>query len=218
MEPEVGDYFKKQGYRKKEGHYLDVEKVIQIFAMLSCDVPAQVIGAHFAVSTQMIYHIKNGNRWGWVRDKLLEDVGFDNKLRHDWIPDVKHQGKFLCHDCGMRYDRLFMNAKCPVRVKQDDQPIYLSWTPPAPKKPKTGKRSIPGADLQKVRAYKRKELREIEKFNAKMAARQARHDEKEARRQQLIREVNELRRKNERLEIEERKKRLAESLLKPPAT
>lgn len=168
-EIEVGEYFKKQGYRKKEGQYLDVEMVIQIFAMLSCGVPAQKIGAHFAVSTQMIYHIKNGSRWGWVRNKLMEETP-EKHLRHAWIPDMEHAGEFRCADCGMKYNQLVMHAICPVRKGADNKPIYLDWDGS-----KHAVNTIPAADLEKMREFNRKEevKRSLEELRQRDAAQKA---------------------------------------------
>jgi len=195
----IGSYFQKQGYQKKQGHYLDVEKVIQIFAMLSCDVPVYEIGKHFAVSSQMVYHIKNGTRWSWVRDKLLEPTN-DTRIRHEWVPDPKRKGKYVCNECGVRYDQLVMFAKCPVREKQDDAPIYLTWKMPEPKKPQY-KIAMPGANLKRMRQYKKKEQKLKEEFDAKKNRKRARDAEKEAKRQQLLAEVAALRLRNQLAEI-----------------
>lgn len=200
----VGEYFKVQGYRKKVGQFLDVEKVIQIFAMLSCDVPAAEIGRHFAVSTQMIYHIKNGARWSWVRDELLKETD-NTKIRHNWIPDEKNPKKFKCQDCGVRYDMLVMHAVCPVRRGQDNQPIYMSWKIPNPK-PKKLKRSIPGANLEMVRKEKAREERHNQKIAKRKQAKLDKLRAKEERRQQLLREVEQLRVLDELRKIEEGKK------------
>lgn len=195
----IGEYFNKQGYRHKQGQYLNVETVIQIFAMLSCDIPVSVIGGHFGVSSQMVYHIKNGNRWGWVRDELMRPTD-DKRLKHSWIPDVRREGKFVCYDCGMRYDQLMMNTTCPVRSKNADGPIYLSWEMPKPKKPKV-KRQVAGADLKGMRWYKSKVDKEKEKFEQRQERRRKKLQEKEDRRQQLLREVEELRKKEEREKV-----------------
>lgn len=187
----IGTYFQKQGYQQKQGHYLNVEQVIQIFAMLSCEVPVYEIGKHFAVSSQMVYHIKNGTRWSWVRDKLLEPTD-DTRIRHAWVPDPKRKGKYICEECGVRYDQLVMFAKCPVREKQDDAPIYLSWKMPEPKKPQY-KMAIPGANLKRVRQYKKKEAKLRDEFNRKKDRKRARDAQKEAHRQKLLAEVAALR-------------------------
>lgn len=191
-EDAVGEYFQKRGYKKKEGHYLDVEKVIQIFAMLSCEVPVYHIGAHFGVSSMMVYHIKNGARWGWVRDKLLEEAESE-RYQHRWIPDVKREGKFLCQDCAMRFDEIMMKTKCPVRLDKGQEPIYMSWKIPEPPKPKPGKRSIPAADLPKVRAYKKKVSKLQAQQEMKKAQKRRREAEKEARRQAVLRDLEALR-------------------------
>lgn len=191
-EDAVGEYFHKQGYKQKEGHYLDVEKVIQIFAMLSCEVPVYQIGAHFGVSSMMVYHIKNGNRWGWVRDRLLEQSD-TTTMRHRWIPDMKREGKFLCQDCAMRFDEIMMKTKCPVRVDEHDAPIYLTWKQPEPPKPKPGKRSIPGADLKKVRAYKTKVQKVKSKAEIAAAKKRQAAAAKEARRQAVLKDLEDLR-------------------------
>lgn len=164
--PGVGEYFHHQGYRKKVGHLLNVEQVIQIFAMLSCNVPVYDIGCHFGVSSHMVYMIKRGERWAWVRDKLLEEAEFEPDILHRWIPDVHREGEFCCRDCGMAYSQLMMKTKCPVRQKDQDSPLYMTWEIPKPKmrKMKEPKKKIAGADLKAVREYneKKKKFEETE--------------------------------------------------------
>lgn len=191
---DVGDYFNKQGFRHKQGKYLTVECVIQIFAMLSCNVPVAAIGAHFAVSQMMVYHIKNGARWGWVRNKLMEEVP-GSRLKHTWIPDEGHAGRFKCQECGLRYDQIMMNTQCPVAKTKENQPLYMSWKIPEPKKHKN-KTSIPGADLKRVRQFNKQQEKLNKEFADRQAKKQAKRDAKEQRKQELLKELQELRDRN----------------------
>lgn len=207
-ESEVPEAWQTNGYHRVKGQVLYVEDVIHIYAMLSCKVPLVAIAKHFNISVQMVTHIRSGRRWSWVRDELMREELFDKKLHHEWVPDANAPGEFVCKHCYIRYSQQLMNKVCPIRQNGDDPPLYLTWQQRtrAPIKYKEFKTSVPAADLKKVRKWEKSKARQymewrireyyydIEKQKRK-TAREQRERAKEERRQELIRQVEELRRR-----------------------